>query len=117
MASIFHKDECVQLVSKHYYIQFSSANNQGNVQKAVEECVPIHLIEHKSMSKWIQLVSAAHLEVLFFCIKKKFKNLHKKNCHFVDDVQLLPGFSRQQEPESRRCERRTGGQSLSQMAP
>lgn len=55
-------DEYVQLVATHSYIQFGSANYQGNVQKVVEECIPIHLIEHKSMSKWIQLISAAHLE-------------------------------------------------------
>lgn len=65
MCCIFYKDEYVQLVAKHYYIQFNSASNPGNVQKVVEECVPIHLIEHMSMSKWIQLISAAHLQVSF----------------------------------------------------
>lgn len=98
MCCIFYKDEYVQLVAKHYYIQFRSSNNQGNVQKVVEECIPIHLIEHKSMSKWMQLISAAHLEVLFW--RKKNLPVTPKNCHFIDYIQFPSGFSRQQEPES-----------------
>lgn len=98
MCCIFYKDEYVQLVAKHYYIQFSSANNQGNVQKVVEECIPIHLIERKSMSKWIQLISAARLEV-YFGRKKKCKS-HKKSYCFVDYIQFPSGISHQQEPES-----------------
>lgn len=47
----------------HYYIQFGSANNKDNTQKVVEECIPIRLIENKSMSKWVQLISTAHLLV------------------------------------------------------
>lgn len=99
MCYIFHKDEYVQLAAKHYYIQFSLANNRSDAQKVVEECVPIHLIEDKSMSEWIQLVSTAHLEVLIWHVKKKKENCTKK-WSLVDYVRFSSGLSRQQEQES-----------------
>lgn len=101
MCCTFHKDEYVQLVATHYYIQFGSANYQGNVQKVVEECIPIHLIEHKSMSKWIQLISTAHLEV-WFCTKSASGT--KNNCHLGSDDYILvlqgPHVSRSHSRES-----------------
>lgn len=106
MCCIFHKDKYVQLGAMHYYIQYGSANNKGHVQKVVEECIPIHLIEHSSMSKWIHLISAAHQEV-WFCMKsaggaKKIKS--KKNCHLWSDDCILvlqgPQVSRSQSRES-----------------
>ncbi|XP_040911103.1 unconventional myosin-VIIa-like [Toxotes jaculatrix] len=56
------EDEYVQLAAKHYYVQFGSAYNQENIKKVVEECIATPLIENKSMTKWIQLISAAHLQ-------------------------------------------------------
>lgn len=56
------EDEYVQLAEKHYYIQFGSAYDRENVRKVVEECITTALIENKSMSKWIQLISTAHLQ-------------------------------------------------------
>ncbi|KAM6920340.1 unconventional myosin-VIIb-like isoform 1-T1 [Lycodopsis pacificus] len=56
------EDEYVQLAAKHYYIQFGSAYNKDNVQKVVNECVTTTLIEHKSMTKWVQLISEEHLK-------------------------------------------------------
>ncbi|XP_039672113.1 unconventional myosin-VIIb-like [Perca fluviatilis] len=56
------EDDYVQLAAKHYYIQFGSAYNKDNVQKVVEECIETTLIENKSMTKWIQLISEAHLQ-------------------------------------------------------
>lgn len=99
MCCIFYKDEYVQLVAKHYYIQFSSANNQGNVQKVVEECIPIHLIERKSMSKWIQLISAARLEVYFG--RKKNASRTKKVIALLITSSFLQGshISRNQSRE------------------
>ncbi|XP_047446348.1 unconventional myosin-VIIa-like isoform X2 [Mugil cephalus] len=56
------EDEYVQLAAKHYYIQFGLAYNRDNVRKVVEECITTELIENKSMSKWIQLISTEHLQ-------------------------------------------------------
>lgn len=52
----------------HYYIQFGSENSKDNMRKVVEECIPIRLIENKSMSKWVQLISTAHLQVRWICL-------------------------------------------------
>uniref|UniRef100_A0AAQ5ZU17 Myosin VIIBb n=1 Tax=Amphiprion ocellaris TaxID=80972 RepID=A0AAQ5ZU17_AMPOC len=52
------EDECIQLAAMHYYIQFGSEYDRENVQSVVEECIPTHLIENKSMTKWIQLISS-----------------------------------------------------------
>lgn len=57
------EDEYVHLAAKHYYIQFSSASNRENAQKVVEECIATTLIENKSMTTWIQLISSAHSQV------------------------------------------------------
>ncbi|XP_071348422.1 unconventional myosin-VIIa-like isoform X2 [Trachinotus anak] len=56
------EDEYVQLAMRHYYIKFGSAYNKDNVQKVVEECIATTLIESKSMTKWIQLISGALLQ-------------------------------------------------------
>uniref|UniRef100_A0AAQ5YJ67 Myosin VIIBb n=1 Tax=Amphiprion ocellaris TaxID=80972 RepID=A0AAQ5YJ67_AMPOC len=57
------EDECIQLAAMHYYIQFGSEYDRENVQSVVEECIPTHLIENKSMTKWIQLISSPLLQV------------------------------------------------------
>uniref|UniRef100_A0A3Q1HJF5 Myosin VIIBb n=1 Tax=Anabas testudineus TaxID=64144 RepID=A0A3Q1HJF5_ANATE len=57
------EDEYVHLAAKHYYIQFGSAYNKENAQKVVEECITTTLIESKSMTRWIELISSAHLQV------------------------------------------------------
>uniref|UniRef100_A0A3B4WNT7 Unconventional myosin-VIIa-like n=1 Tax=Seriola lalandi dorsalis TaxID=1841481 RepID=A0A3B4WNT7_SERLL len=56
------EDEYVQLATRHYYIRFGSAYNKENVRHVVEECITTQLIENKSMTKWIQLISAALLQ-------------------------------------------------------
>ncbi|XP_033507095.2 unconventional myosin-VIIa-like [Epinephelus lanceolatus] len=56
------EDGYVQMAAKHYYIQFGSEYNKDNVQKVVEECIATPLIENKSMTRWIQLISAGHLQ-------------------------------------------------------
>ncbi|XP_061791016.2 unconventional myosin-VIIb-like [Nerophis lumbriciformis] len=56
------EDEYIHLAAKHYYIQFGSAYSKENMQKVVEDCIATPLIENKSMGKWIQLISTAHLE-------------------------------------------------------
>lgn len=57
------EDEYVQLAAKHYYIKFGSAHNTENVKEVVKECINTSLIENKSLAKWVQLVSSAHLQV------------------------------------------------------
>uniref|UniRef100_A0A3Q3EIJ1 Unconventional myosin-VIIa-like n=1 Tax=Labrus bergylta TaxID=56723 RepID=A0A3Q3EIJ1_9LABR len=52
----------LNMASRHYYIRFGSVYNKDNVQKVVNECIPTPLIENKSMTKWVQLISAAHLQ-------------------------------------------------------
>ncbi|XP_059200423.1 unconventional myosin-VIIb-like [Centropristis striata] len=56
------EDEYVQLAAKHYYIQHGATYNKDNVKSVVEDCIATTLIENKSMTKWIQLISAAHLQ-------------------------------------------------------
>nr|XP_049602969.1 unconventional myosin-VIIa isoform X2 [Syngnathus scovelli] len=56
------EDEYIQLATMHYYIQHGSIYSKENVQRVVEDCIAIHLIESKSMAKWIQLISSAYLQ-------------------------------------------------------
>ncbi|TMS09553.1 hypothetical protein E3U43_002212 [Larimichthys crocea] len=56
------EDEYVDLAAKHYYIRFGSEYDKDNVRTVVEECISTPLIESKSMTKWIQLISAAVIE-------------------------------------------------------
>uniref|UniRef100_A0A8C4DK70 Myosin VIIBb n=1 Tax=Dicentrarchus labrax TaxID=13489 RepID=A0A8C4DK70_DICLA len=56
------EDEYVNLAVKHYYIQFGSTHNKDNVRKVVEEFIATPLIENKSMTKWIELISTAYLQ-------------------------------------------------------
>ncbi|MED6273572.1 hypothetical protein CHARACLAT_007774 [Characodon lateralis] len=52
-------DEYVQLAAMHHFIQFSSQEvTRDNVQQVVQECIPTTQIENKSMTKWIQLITA-----------------------------------------------------------
>ncbi|KAF3858548.1 hypothetical protein F7725_011749 [Dissostichus mawsoni] len=53
-----------KMAAQHYYIKFGSAYSRENVQKVVGECIETTLIESKSMSKWIQLISAVILQVM-----------------------------------------------------
>lgn len=63
MYYISQEDEYVDLAAKHYYIRFGSEYDKDNVRTVVEECISTPLIESKSMTKWIQLISAAVIEV------------------------------------------------------
>lgn len=73
MYCISQEDDYIQLAAKHYYIQFGSAYNKDNIQKVVEECIATTLIENKSMTKWIQLISEAHLQVKCMQSNKRTK--------------------------------------------
>ncbi|CAJ1071655.1 unconventional myosin-VIIa-like [Xyrichtys novacula] len=53
------EDEYVQMAARHYYTQFGSVNKRDNVERVVDECIPTPLIENKSKTRWVQLVSEA----------------------------------------------------------
>ncbi|XP_070700920.1 unconventional myosin-VIIb-like [Pempheris klunzingeri] len=52
------EDDYVELAAKHYYIRFGSALSKENVHSVVKECIATPLIESKSMTKWVQLISS-----------------------------------------------------------
>uniref|UniRef100_A0A3Q2TMD6 Unconventional myosin-VIIa-like n=1 Tax=Fundulus heteroclitus TaxID=8078 RepID=A0A3Q2TMD6_FUNHE len=53
------EDEYVQLAAMHYFIQFGSRDpTRDIVQKVVLECITTQQIEQRSMTKWIQLITA-----------------------------------------------------------
>ncbi|XP_061696486.1 unconventional myosin-VIIa-like isoform X2 [Syngnathoides biaculeatus] len=56
------EDDYVLMATKHYYVQFGSTFSKENVQRVVEDCIAIPLIENKSMAKWVQLISSAYLQ-------------------------------------------------------
>uniref|UniRef100_A0A674CKG4 Unconventional myosin-VIIa-like n=1 Tax=Salmo trutta TaxID=8032 RepID=A0A674CKG4_SALTR len=58
------EDDFVQLAAMYYYVTFGSTNSVENAKKVVGECITTELIETKSQGKWIQLVTAAHTQVL-----------------------------------------------------
>uniref|UniRef100_A0A3Q3J003 Myosin VIIBb n=1 Tax=Monopterus albus TaxID=43700 RepID=A0A3Q3J003_MONAL len=67
------EDDYVQLAARHYYIQFGSAYNKESVQRVVEECIATPLIESKSMTKWMQLISSEVLQVKRHAVRGKRK--------------------------------------------
>lgn len=123
------------MAAQHYYIQFGSAFNKDNVQKVVDECIATQLIESKSMSKWIQLISTAVLQVKSIqsnkrscsvCFVHVMRNVvYGLSVLFLCDMStsgyfLYPdhtGSLCQREPEKRECKSRTGGQRPTEMAP
>uniref|UniRef100_A0A8C8J192 Myosin VIIBb n=1 Tax=Oncorhynchus tshawytscha TaxID=74940 RepID=A0A8C8J192_ONCTS len=58
------KDDFVQLAAMYYYVTFGSTNSVESAKNVVGECITTELIETKSQGKWIQLVTAAHTQVL-----------------------------------------------------
>lgn len=89
MYCISQEDEYVQLAAKHYYIEFGTVYNKDNVQKVVEDCIATPLIENKSMTKWIQLISAAHLQVKRMqSNKRSICNMTNKQTGFVQRSKL-----------------------------
>lgn len=60
---VSQEDDYIQLATMHSYIRFGTAHTKENVQKVVQECIPTMLIESKSMTKWIQLITSALSQV------------------------------------------------------
>uniref|UniRef100_A0A3Q2DEB6 Myosin VIIBb n=1 Tax=Cyprinodon variegatus TaxID=28743 RepID=A0A3Q2DEB6_CYPVA len=53
------EDEFVQLAAKHYFVCFGSQEpTRDNVREVVQECIPTTQIEQRSMTRWIQLITA-----------------------------------------------------------
>ncbi|XP_038134791.1 unconventional myosin-VIIa-like [Cyprinodon tularosa] len=53
------EDEFVQLAAKHYFVCFGSEEpTRDNVREVVQECIPTTQIEQRSMTRWIQLITA-----------------------------------------------------------
>lgn len=57
------EDEYVRLAAMHYSIQFGPAYRREHMQQVVEECITTQLIESRGMTKWIDLIRSAHLQV------------------------------------------------------
>ncbi|KAM3603846.1 uncharacterized protein V6R79_002916 [Siganus canaliculatus] len=72
------EDEYVLLAVQHYYIQFGSAYSRENVKKVVEECITTRLIESKSMTKWIDLITTVLMQVPFVSGVLKTENVKKE---------------------------------------
>ncbi|XP_072219091.1 unconventional myosin-VIIb-like [Leuresthes tenuis] len=51
------EDDYVQLAAMHHYIQYGRGHNKENVREVVQECITTTLIENKSMTNWIQLIT------------------------------------------------------------
>lgn len=69
------EDEYVELAAKHYYIQYGSGANRDNIQAVVEECITTTLIENKSKTRWVQLISAALTQGPYTSGKKKIETV------------------------------------------
>ncbi|XP_032422150.1 unconventional myosin-VIIa-like isoform X2 [Xiphophorus hellerii] len=53
------EDEYVQLAAKHYFVQFGSQEPaRERVQRVVQECITTTRIENRSMTMWINLITA-----------------------------------------------------------
>lgn len=53
------EDEYVQLAAKHYFVQFGSQEPaRERVQRVVQECITTTRIESRSMTMWIDLITA-----------------------------------------------------------
>lgn len=63
LCCIAQEDDLVTLAALHYSIRFDSAYNREHLQEVVEECVTAQLIESGGMTKWIDLIGSAHLQV------------------------------------------------------
>ncbi|KAL4000027.1 myosin heavy chain 1/2/3/4/8/13/7B/15 [Sarotherodon galilaeus] len=56
------KDDYVDLAAKHLYIQHGSDSRPENVKDVVQDCISNSLLETKTETKWVQMVSTAHAQ-------------------------------------------------------
>lgn len=61
--SLPQEDDYVDLTAKHLYIQHGSDSRPENVKDVVQDCISNSLLETKTESKWVQMVSTAHAQV------------------------------------------------------
>uniref|UniRef100_A0A3Q4HB86 Unconventional myosin-VIIa-like n=1 Tax=Neolamprologus brichardi TaxID=32507 RepID=A0A3Q4HB86_NEOBR len=57
------EDDYVDLAAKHLYIQHGSDSRPENVKDVVQDCISNSLLETKTESNWVQMVSTAHAQV------------------------------------------------------
>ncbi|XP_053723097.1 LOW QUALITY PROTEIN: unconventional myosin-VIIa [Synchiropus splendidus] len=56
------EDDLVQHAAKHLYVQHGSDSQPQNVKEVAHECIQPWLLEAKSESKWVKMISAAHAQ-------------------------------------------------------
>uniref|UniRef100_I3KT62 Si:ch73-194h10.2 n=1 Tax=Oreochromis niloticus TaxID=8128 RepID=I3KT62_ORENI len=56
------EDDYVDLAAKHLYIQHGSDSRPENVKDVVQDCISNSLLETKTETKWVQMVSTAHAQ-------------------------------------------------------
>lgn len=53
----------LQLAAKHFFVLHGTDSGMESARGVVEECINSTLLEAKTEEKWVQMVSAAHIEV------------------------------------------------------
>lgn len=61
--SLPQEDDYVDLAAKHLYIQHGSDSRPENVKDVVQDCISNSLLETKTESNWVQMVSTAYAQV------------------------------------------------------
>uniref|UniRef100_A0A3P9BPD7 Unconventional myosin-VIIa n=1 Tax=Maylandia zebra TaxID=106582 RepID=A0A3P9BPD7_9CICH len=56
------EDDYVDLAAKHLYIQHGSDSRPENVKDVVQDCISNSLLETKTESNWVQMVSTAYAQ-------------------------------------------------------
>ncbi|XP_041913733.1 unconventional myosin-VIIb isoform X1 [Alosa sapidissima] len=65
------EDDLIQLAAKHFYVQHGADTSTEKAKSVVEECISSTLQEAKTEEKWVQMVSAAHMEGPYINSKKR----------------------------------------------
>uniref|UniRef100_I3KT63 Si:ch73-194h10.2 n=1 Tax=Oreochromis niloticus TaxID=8128 RepID=I3KT63_ORENI len=65
------EDDYVDLAAKHLYIQHGSDSRPENVKDVVQDCISNSLLETKTETKWVQMVSTAHAQGSYVSSKQK----------------------------------------------
>ncbi|XP_062411317.1 unconventional myosin-VIIb [Sardina pilchardus] len=65
------EDDLIQLAAKHFFVQHGADTSMEKAKSVVEECINSTLLEAKTEEKWVQMVSAAHMEGPYINSKKR----------------------------------------------
>nr|XP_023011302.2 unconventional myosin-VIIa [Maylandia zebra] len=69
------EDDYVDLAAKHLYIQHGSDSRPENVKDVVQDCISNSLLETKTESNWVQMVSTAYAQGSYVSSKQKTDSL------------------------------------------